>query len=161
MSSASRTRLPRRSPDLRLDLTPLIDVVFLLLTFFVFSIVLMVRADALDVRLPELVEGENAPTGRAITVTVTEAGDIRVDTEPANIEDLAELTQARLDAAGTDRLLLAVDENAPSGTLIRVAGELARNGLGDFSVIGRPAETSPTPTESQPAPAGTPPPDAP
>ena len=45
--------MARRQPiEPRLELTPLIDVVFLLLTFFVFAMVLSARLEVTDVRLP-------------------------------------------------------------------------------------------------------------
>ncbi|MEM1186460.1 MAG: biopolymer transporter ExbD [Planctomycetota bacterium] len=161
-------RLARRSPDVRVELTPLIDVVFLLLTFFVFSIVLMVRVDALDVTLPELTGAADAPRGRLVTVAVTSEGDIRVDGEPTTLETLAADTQAAIDAATTGpaagasgtssgnapRLVLAIDTDAPAGVLIAVGGELARNGLGGFSLVGTPAGAgaggSPTPRGNVP-----------
>ena len=63
-------RVRRMGDDARVELTPMIDVVFLLLTFFVFSIVLMIRADVLDVQLPELTAGENAERVTPITIAI-------------------------------------------------------------------------------------------
>lgn len=153
-------RLPRRAPEVRVELTPLIDVVFLLLTFFVFAIVLMVRVDALDVRLPELTGDANAPEGTLVTVKVNRAGEIFVNGEPTDLEGLPDAAQTAVDAATvgqtTPRLVLAIDTDAPAGTLIAVGGELARNGLGGFSLIGTPAEppgsSTPAPPTSSPAP---------
>jgi biopolymer transport protein ExbD len=138
-----RVRLPRRTTEIRVELTPLIDVVFLLLTFFVFSIVLMVRADTMDVSLPELVGGERATPGGTVSVTVTLDGAIRVNGEPTDLESLVTAARAALETDPDARLILAIDEGAPAGALIRVAGELAQNGMGDFSVIGRPADENP------------------
>ena len=51
--------LARRNPPptVTAELTPLIDVVFLLLTFFILAAVLMVRVDVLGIRLPTLAAG--------------------------------------------------------------------------------------------------------
>ena len=150
-------RFRRRSPDVRVELTPLIDVVFLLLTFFVFALVLMVRVDAIDVNLPELTGAADAPSGTLVTVAVTKAGDIRVDGEPTTIDDLADAASRALESAGSantePRLVLAIDAEAPAGTLIRVGGELARSGLGGFSLVGTeaaPAQPIPQPTAPTP-----------
>ena len=47
---AAKLRTSLHEP--RLEMTPLLDVVFLLLTFFAFSMLVMVRADVVDVDLP-------------------------------------------------------------------------------------------------------------
>ncbi|MEM7755891.1 MAG: biopolymer transporter ExbD [Planctomycetota bacterium] len=154
-------RLPRRSPEVRVELTPLIDVVFLLLTFFVFAIVLMVRVDALDVRLPELTGAADAPRGLLVTVSVDRDGNVAVNSEPTDLESVAAAARGAIDEAaatsedGTEpRLVLAIDTDAPAGTLIAVGGELARNGLGGFSLVGTPARGTPargTPARGTPA----------
>jgi len=154
-------RLRRRDPGVRVELTPLIDVVFLLLTFFIFSIVLLVRVDALDVRLPELTGAADAPTGRLVTVAITRDGAISVNAEPVDLQGLPDAARAALDSADASdpdvqppRLVLAVDAEAPAERLIAVGGALARAGLGGFSLVGIPAE-SPGPAPA-PAPAPAP-----
>lgn len=144
-------KLRRRPPDLHLDMTPLIDVVFLLLTFFVFALVLMVRADVLDVALPELTSGRPARSEPAITVTLDQAGAVFLDGEPTDAADLPRLIEARREAHPAAPLLLAVDERAAAGDLLRITDTLVGAGLGEFSVIGRPGEPT-----SPPAPADAP-----
>lgn len=117
----------------------MIDVVFLLLTFFVFSIVLMIRADVLDVRLPELTAGENAKRVTPITIAVDEAGEIVINREPTPLDQVVvrvlELRQSQPDAP----LLLAVDVRSEAGVMIQLADLLVGAGLADFSIVGREA----------------------
>ena len=123
---------------------PLIDVIFLLLTFFVFAIALMVRADVLDVRLPEVASGTPATPGAIVTVAIDEEGVVFVDGEETALEDLVQRVQDRRDAAeaegGAARVLVAPDENSRSGVVIRVIDALRYAGVGDISVMGRPAK---------------------
>lgn len=120
----------------------MIDVVFLLLTFFIFSIALMVRADVLGVSLPDLTSGVEAERVEPITVTLRADGSVSLMGEAVAREGLVEairtLRQTRPDAP----VLLAADVEAGAGQLIELADALVGAGITRFSVVGRraPAE---------------------
>jgi biopolymer transport protein ExbD len=139
-------RLRRTTPEIRLDITPLIDVVFLLLTFFIFSMLLMVRADALDITLPGVSSGRPAERISVVRVAMAADGSVTVNDEAV---ELSLVPQAVLDArtaAGDNAapVRVAVDAAASAADLIRLADALSGAGLGEFSLIGRPA-ASPAP----------------
>lgn len=118
-------------------MTPLIDVVFLLLTFFVFSMALLVRAEVLDLKLPTITGG--AAPSDVVTVAIDGEGRLFVDGEVTDLADLALQAEGRLEERAGAALVIAVDEGADSGDLIRVMNALQAAGLSDFGIIGRPA----------------------
>jgi biopolymer transport protein ExbD len=138
-------RFRRSSPEVRFEMTPLIDVVFLLLTFFIFALVLMVRANVLDVKLPEVGSGP-AAEGITVTIAIDRENHLFVDGEPAEEETLVEKIQSAMADSPDARLVIAADQASASGVLIRLADMLGREGLGEFSIIG----TEPTPTAADP-----------
>lgn len=150
----------RQTEQPRLELMPLLDVVFLLLTFFAFALLVMVRAEVLDVELPVLEAGQTAqPEGVPVVVTITEDGSLAIDREPVPQEALIEQLQIRR-SAGSDgqefALLLEVDVGAPSGRLIELVQMLRRAGFDRFGVLGStggqpPAENAPSSSASAPA----------
>lgn len=117
----------------------MIDVVFLLLTFFVFSIVLMVRADVLNVNLPELVSGENAERVIPITIVITQSGELLINREPVEMGSVVEKVKALREELGEGPLVLAVDTGSQAGVMISLADVLTGGGLGEFSIIGKHA----------------------
>ena len=144
-------RVRRMGDDARVELTPMIDVVFLLLTFFVFSIVLMIRADVLDVRLPELTAGENAERVTPITIAIDEQGALFLNSEQiSDSEIIAQISALRDESPGAP-ILLAVDVRSDAGVMIKLADALVGAGLGDFSIVGREAASDQS-TESEPQP---------
>lgn len=115
----------------------MIDVVFLLLTFFVFSIVMMVRADVLNVDLPELASGTPAERVEPITIAIGDDGGLIVNREPVEMEGVVEAVRALRNELGDAPIVLAVDVGSSSGVLIELADRLTGADLGSFSILGR------------------------
>lgn len=136
-----KLRRSNASGDVRLELTPLIDVVFLLLTFFIFSMILLIRADLLDVRLPTLGSAQTANPGPGITVAIRADGSIAVDGEPVEDSAMIEAIRSKRESNPEARLLLAVDSASPAGSLLGVADRLVAAGLGEFSLLAMPSQT--------------------
>ena len=138
-----------RPAELRLDMTPLLDVVFLLLTFFVFSLMLMVRADTLGISLPTLAAAESAAREDNLTIAIEADGTLRLDAETIALADLAaRIVDARAERPGA-RVFVAADVRAPSGTLLEVIDALASEAITDFSIVGaQQASTTPPPSSS-------------
>ena len=130
-------RVRRSSSDVHIELTPMIDVVFLLLTFFVFSIVLMVRADVLDVNLPQLTSGRVADRTVPITIAISQSGDLFINREPIELGSVIERVQELQVELGQSPLILAVDTQADAGVMISLADLLTGAGMGEFSIIGK------------------------
>ena len=122
---------------MHIELTPMIDVVFLLLTFFVFSIVLMVRADVLDVNLPQLTSGRVADRTVPITIAISQSGDLFINREPIELGSVIERVQELQVELGQSPLILAVDTQADAGVMISLADLLTGAGMGEFSIIGK------------------------
>ena len=131
----------RRNPEPEApNLTPLIDVVFLLLTFFVFSLVLMVRADVLDVNLPELASGAPPERVEPIVVTVRADDSVLVGESETTVDGVAALIETIREERPDAPIVLSVDTKSASGTLIELADTLTGAGLGSFSILGTRAE---------------------
>lgn len=137
-------------PEVRLEMTPLIDVMFLLVTYFVYALVLMVRADVIDLALPSLGSGHPA-TGVAITIAIDDTGSIVLDGEPVTIDTLADRVRSRQSESPNATLLLAFDTQGRMGAGLEVIDTLMGAGITRFSMVGKPGDQAPS--SAQPAPA--------
>lgn len=75
---------------------PLIDVVFLLLTFFIYAVVLMDRVDVLPMQTAPLLGAAPAEVPPAATISVDAAGALYIDREPVTFDDLVPELERRL-----------------------------------------------------------------
>lgn len=165
-------RARRSSVSPNVEITPLIDVVFLLLTFFVFALILTVRMDATDIRLPEVRSGADAPpASRPVVVGMTAAGEVTLgqtvlaeaDT-PITPEDSSAILNALQDSAGPlqegaaaeetrlPTLMLAIDEQARHGRILELLDSLRSAGITDFRFLrspNPPQPAAPNPTSPE------------
>lgn len=132
-------RVRRTNPEPRLEMTPLVDVVFLLLTFFVVAVSTMSSVRVLDVELPGLSQaGPGEGTDAPITVAVLEDGSLAVEGEPVDLAMLVETLRQRRSQSPDRKLVLAADERSPSGRLLEVVDALSAAGMTDFGLLSRP-----------------------
>ncbi len=130
--------LRRSSLDVRFEMAPLIDVIFLLLIYFIFVLVVMVRADILDVRLPTLSAGTPAERGVAITIALDQDGRLFVNGEETPRDGVAaRVRELRAESPGA-KLFVAADEGGRTGDVLTLIDLLAAEGLGEFQLLGTP-----------------------
>ena len=121
------------------DLMPLIDVVFLLLTFFIFALVLTVPVRITDVSLPGVQAGGSRAQGGFALLALTEAGEVRLDEETIALERLGGALTERQDEAGQDlRIVIAVDREATVGDQFELLDALEAAGFTDFRFLRDP-----------------------
>ena len=68
----------RSPPEPTLELAPLLDVMFLLLTFFIFAFVIMVRLEVTDIRLPTASTGRGAERVPTVTLALNAEGEVTI-----------------------------------------------------------------------------------
>ena len=138
-------RVRRSNEVIHIELTPMIDVVFLLLTFFLFSIVLMIRAEVLDVRLPQLRSGQASESRAPITISMDAQGSLSINARPVVLTDLPGMIESIRSETGDAPIVLAIDTRSPSGGLIELADTLTGAGFGSFSILGHQQDNNKTP----------------
>lgn len=74
----------------QVPLTPLIDVVFLLLVFFMVSST-FTKTESLELNLPQASGGGSAPSGRLLQVYVSHDGSLYLGRKPVNEEQLVKI----------------------------------------------------------------------
>jgi biopolymer transport protein ExbD len=145
MRRARRTRF-----DPSLDMTPLIDVVFLLLTFFVFALLLTVRLDVRDIELPRLASVQPAEPQPVLLIKLRADGSVDVDGTPTPWEQIAtavtDAHAARPDAA----IIVAIDSATPFGTAARLSSLVEQTGIERLQVVALPEEDALSNDEPQP-----------
>lgn len=141
---APMRRARRSSHELRLELTPLLDVMFLLLTFFIFAFVLMVRLEVTDIRLPGVQAGAPVQRLPSITITVAQDGSLTIAGRAVQLGEVTSAIEtARAQEPGA-QLLIAVDERSPAGEIFKLMDTLRAAGHSDLRFLRAP-QTSPAP----------------
>lgn len=132
----------RRSPfdrPARVEMLPLIDVLFLLLAVFVYSMVAMVRAHAVPVDLPQLISGETQDLSVVLVISVEEDGAISMGGEQLGLEEVAERLRERRAASPELSVVINADRDARHGTVTEIFDAVRAAGQQRVLIVGRPA----------------------
>lgn len=121
-----------------IDVTSLIDVVFLLLIFFVVTSTFLERP-GIDLTLPE---AGSAPVAarEELTVRLGSDGTTWVGGTAVDPAALADSLAARLEREGTDRVVLEADERVPHGRVVEAMDAARRAGAEALVVATRPED---------------------
>ncbi|NEQ42335.1 MAG: biopolymer transporter ExbD [Leptolyngbya sp. SIOISBB] len=106
-----------------LNIIPMIDVIFAILTFFIISSLFLTRSESLPVNLPKADSSETQERTR-ITVTVEASGDIAINRDAVELENLQAGVQTLMDQVQESVIVINADEAVVHGRVIAVMDEL-------------------------------------
>ena len=112
----------------RIEMLPLIDIVFLLLVFFIYAMLSMAVHHALPVVLPSSTTAEK-DKNRVLSVTVKSDGTLYVDKEPVILGSLAEILKGKADKGSDPGVLIFADKDLSYQNLFRVLDQIRKAGL--------------------------------
>jgi biopolymer transport protein ExbD len=122
---------------------PLIDVVFLLLTFFIYAMVLMVRAEILPVPLESYASGTPAEPRASISVTIAIDGNIYVNQTLASLNNVASLVSTELADNPGAAIYVVVEDGVASvdrGPLLTGTWDALRHQGLEIFLVGSPKQ---------------------
>lgn len=126
-------RPPRR--DVRIDISALIDVVFLLLIFFAVSTTFL-ESTGLDLELPSA-ETSAAPETQEVVVWIGAAGNLRFDGRDLQLADLEIGLKAALQQAERKFVVIMADRDARLEHVVQVMDLARRSGAVGLSIASQ------------------------
>jgi len=130
---ASRRR--RRDPEI--NLAPLVDIVFLLVIFFMVTSTFITPESGLPVDLPQAVSGTERPQG-VPTVDVKADGTVYWKGEAVSDEKLMTVLRAALAGDQEGTVLLRADRKTPHGRVVQVMDIVRRAGAKRVAIAAVP-----------------------
>ena len=134
--SSSRRRGRGRAPMAEINVTPMVDVMLVLLIIFMVTAPLLVAGVPID--LPESRAGALEQNARPVQVTIDADGKITIDdaevAESALPQKLAQIAAQPQPREGR-RVYLRADKGLAYGRVMRVMGELNRAGLNRVALV--------------------------
>lgn len=109
-----KTRVFRKG---RIEIIPMIDVMFFLLATFMLASLSMQNLDSLQVNLPQG-QAEKLNTKAPVTLTLTNDSQIFVNRIPVTLDTLAETLQPLLQDSD-QKLVVSADNDAPQGMVVQ------------------------------------------
>ena len=121
------------SRKVRIEMLPLIDIVFLLLVFFIYAMLSMAVHRGLPVLLPT---SASAKIDKELIVSVTIKSDetIYVDKEQIELDDLASLLKTKAETDKDVGILLFADRSLSYQKLFQVLDQIKNAGIHRISL---------------------------
>jgi biopolymer transport protein ExbD len=122
----------KNTEEQQIDISPLIDMVFILLIFFMVSTT-FVKDMKLELERPGAASAQRAST-KALRVYIDKNSSIYVDGNPVKPWMLQSRIRQLVAGSGDGQVLVVVDRNVPSEKLIEVVDQCRLAGAGDVGV---------------------------
>lgn len=123
----------------RIELIPLIDVMFFLLASFIFVSLSMVQQKGIKVDIPAAASAE-ANRKEYSSVSITAEGRLYLDKRPVTKEELLASLEQMARSKEEPRLYIGADRQARHGDVVAVLDAIRLAGLRKVSFETRPAE---------------------
>jgi biopolymer transport protein TolR len=134
-ASPSGRRRGRAAALSDINVTPLVDVILVLLIIFMVTAPMMQRG--VDVRLPKVESAADAREERLV-VTVTRDERIYVNDQVVNINLVGERLQNMSRATGIDFVFLRADREVPYGRVMIVMDLIKKAGIEKVGLVTEP-----------------------
>lgn len=117
----------------RIEILPLIDIVFLLLVFFIYAMLSMAVHRGLPVDLPMSSSAE-IDQKLTLSVTIKDDGSIFVDKTPVAIQDLTDVLRGKSEAASETGVLVFADRDLSYQMIYTVLDNIRLAGISRISL---------------------------
>jgi biopolymer transport protein ExbD len=118
--------------DSEINLTPMLDVTFIMLIFFIVTSS-FVKEAGIDVNKPAAATAETKERGN-ILVAITDTGQIWIDKRPVDVRAVRANIE-RLHAENPQgSVVIQADENSKNGLLVKVMDAAREAGVGNVSI---------------------------
>ena len=129
--------IEHKREDPETDLTPMIDVVFQLLIFFMVTAVFAITP-GLDIKLPEAEEAQ-APEKENLFIVVDQDGNMKLNHQQVTFGDLKEkLEEERKLLDNTTMIIIQGDERSTHGQIVNIMDIARQVGIVDQVIATEP-----------------------
>ena len=125
--------LRKKQDDPKVDLTPMVDVVFLLLIFFMISTT-FIETPGITIKLPQSSSEVVVKTPEEIKVYLSKAGKIVHKDQEMSVEQLASLLLSYRGKAAEMTFLLLADRESRHGKVVQVMDLAREAGFGKLAI---------------------------
>ncbi len=130
-------RRPTAPPMSEINVTPLVDVMLVLLVIFMLTAPLLTSAIRLDLPQAEGLQSGEAP--QSVTVVMDAKGQLFFNDKPVDAAALALQLEAVARRNRDTEVQLRVDEAVPHGQVVVLMGAVQKAGLSRIGFVAQPA----------------------
>ena len=120
------------SGDAEINMAPLIDMIFILLIFFLVTAT-FVRESGVEIKRPEAASAE-AKDAAGIFIAVTQDGDIFVDKSRVDLRSIRGIVEQFLLENPSGAVMLEADRNSITGRMVQVLDQCRMAGAENIAV---------------------------
>lgn len=133
----------RKRRSLVINVVSLIDILAILLIFFIVTTNFRKPQPRLQINLPDSKAAESAPaeSTQPLVLRVKSGDEITLDDQPAALNSLAEKLRAARETQPGRPVALQADREAPFGVVVMVLDALKAAGLKDVPAFTQPEKT--------------------
>ena len=126
-----RTKVPPLMSDI--NMTPLVDVMLVLVVIFIITAPLMTSAIKLDLPKTEAAQPVDAP--KFVTIIVDKSGQIFLNDQVTSLTQLSESLTKTAQVSKDTEVQLRADEAVPYGKVVEVMGVAQKAGLSRIGFV--------------------------
>jgi biopolymer transport protein ExbD len=109
----------------QINIVPMIDVVFAILTFFIVSTLSLTRTEGLPVNLPKAeTSQQQGSDATPVTVTVDKKGQVSVDGKIITVNGLTKEVEELIGDSQDSLVIVSADENVSHGKVVAIMDKL-------------------------------------
>jgi biopolymer transport protein ExbD len=119
--------LDKPAKKIGINLTPLIDVLFILIIFFTVSSTFL-EQPGIELKLPEA-ESSQSHTAQKVIVYVDNEENLFLNDDPVELENVAQAVEALISAQTDKSVVLHADADVSHGIIINIMDLLRKQGI--------------------------------
>ena len=127
---------PKRRNMPRVDVIPLIDVLMVLILFFLTSMQFQ-DLRAMNVTLPKIDSAGSNKITNQLVVSVSQKGEYFLNGNEDNLKKIGEVMKSSASLPRKPAVLVVADENAPLKHVTKIVDLCRKSGLDDFRLQSR------------------------
>lgn len=127
----------REEEDASIDMTPMLDIVFIMLIFFIVT-TSFVKEAGIQVNKPEASQATKEPSAN-IFIAIRDTGEVWMDKRQVDVERVAANIERMLAEQPTDLVVIQADKEAEHGRVVEVMDQVKEAGINKISIA---AETN-------------------
>ncbi len=122
--------------ETEINITPMLDIVFIMLIFFIVT-TSFVKEPGIDPQRPPAQTAQEQSRGNVL-IAISSTGEIWMDKRAVELAEIRAMVEAILSENPESSAVIIADEEADSGVLMDLMDQIQLGGIGSISIAAEP-----------------------